>query len=273
MSRYFLCALLLVPNLLYAQSNLPAELARERADHSRWLGQDPLSPARAAALVQIPPAGVTLGPDGSDVLVPGAPTATVREARGQLLLTGWGAERTLAHGRATPLRGVRLIPLGTSGRMQLAVYRDDKPGKRPTYYPYSAAARLTVTLAPATPKVQRILAPDGTTVEATEIGTIAATFGAATVALRVMRVRESEEESRLLINFRDATNDAGTYPAGRFVELIPLGGDRYTLDFNRAFNPYCAYSSVFPCPIPWAGNLFEGKVEAGEKYPAEVVAR
>ena len=273
MSRYFLGALLLAPTLLYAQTNLPADLARERADRAQWLAHDPLSPARAAALAMVPPSGVTLGPDGSDVVISGAPLATVREARGQLTLTGWGAEHTLAQGRATPLRGVRLIPLGTTGRMQLAVYRDDKPGKRPTYYPYAASARQSVTLTPITPKPQRILAPDGTTVEATEVGTVSATLGATTVALRVMRVRESEEESRLLINFRDATNDAGSYPAGRFVELIPLNGQRYTLDLNRAFNPYCAYSSVFPCPIPWAGNLFEGKVEAGERYPAEVVAR
>ena len=273
MSRYFLGALLLAPTLLYAQTNLPADLARERADHSRWLESDPLSPARAAALALVPAAGITLGPEGSDVVVAGAPAAMVRETRGQLLLTGWGAERTLAHGRATPFHGVRLVSLGTSRRMQLAVYRDNKPGKRPTYYPYAAPARQIVALMPITPKPQRILAPDGTTVEATEIGTVSATLGATTVALRVMRLPMNEEESQLLINFRDATNDAGTYPAGRFVELIPLGGDRYTLDFNRAFNPYCAYSSVFPCPIPWAGNLFEGKVEAGEKYPAEVVAR
>jgi uncharacterized protein (DUF1684 family) len=157
--------------------------------------------------------------------------------------------------------------------MQLAVYGDTKPGKRPKYYHYAAGARLTVTLTPATPRSQRILSPEGATVQANEIGTVNATIGGTTVPLRVMRVSTSEDESELLINFRDATNGAGSYAAGRFVELIPLGGDRYTLDLNRAFNPYCSYSTVFPCPIPWAGNAFTGKVEAGEMYPPEELGR
>lgn len=263
---------LLVPSRLLAQA-VPADLARERADRSHWLSADPLSPARALALVQIPPTGLTLGPEGSDIVVPGAPRATVRERAGQVTLAGWGSDRTLPNGRPTALHGVRLLPLGVAGRIQLAVYRDDKPGKRPVYYPHNAGAKLTVTLAPGTPKPQRILSPDGTTVQATEVGSVAATFGGATVPLRVMRVAMGEEESILLINFRDGTTDAGTYPAGRFVELIPIAGDRYTLDLNRAFNPYCAYSSVFPCPIPWSGNLIAARVEAGEKYPAETVAR
>jgi hypothetical protein len=198
-----------------------------------------------------------------------APHGAIREERGSLILSGWGPDRALTPGRATALHGVRLVPFGTPGRMNLLVYQESRPGKRPTYYPWLAAARRTVTLTPGTPKPQRILSPDGTTVNATEIGTVAIPFGDSTVALRVMRVSLSEDESQLLINFRDATNGEGSYPAGRFVELIPQGGDRYILDLNRAFNPNCAYSSVFPCPIPWTGNVFSGRVEAGEKYPAE----
>jgi uncharacterized protein (DUF1684 family) len=151
--------------------------------------------------------------------------------------------------------------------MQLVVYQDDKPGKRPLFYPYAAGALQRVTLTPTTPKPQRILAPDGTSADATEIGTVTATVAGATATLRVMRLQVNEEESELLINFRDATTGHGTYPAGRFVELIPAGHDRYTLDLNRAFNPNCAYSNAFPCPFPWAGNEFPGKIEAGEKYP------
>ena len=80
------------------------------------------------------------------------------------------------------------------------------------------------------------------------------------------RIPTGEDESELEIYFRDATNDQGTYPAGRFVSLVPAGEGRYRLDFNRARNPFCAYSSAFPCPAPWRGNTIEGKVEAGEKY-------
>ena len=268
MRSYLLATALFAPSLLIAQS-IPADVARERAERIHWLGQDPLSPARAITIAAIPPAGATLGPDGSDVVVAGAPRATVSESNGRLTITGWGVERGLPLGRPTAAHGVRIVPVGTPGRMQLVVYKDDKPGKRPLFYPYTPGARQTVTLVPSTPRPQRILAPDGTSADATEIGTVTATVAGSTATLRVMRVQLSEEESELLINFRDGTTGKGTYPAGRFVELISAGHDRYTLDLNRAFNPNCAYSNAFPCPFPWAGNEFMGKVEAGEKYPPE----
>ena len=259
---------LLWPSLLVSQTP-PADLARERSARTHWLSTDPQSPARAIALVGVGPTGVSLGPTGADVPVANAPHGVVNERSGRLVLTGWGAERTLAGGQGTTLHGVRLVPVGTPGRMHLLVYQADKPGKRPTYYPWLASARSTVTLTPTTPKPQRILSPDGTTVSATEIGSVTFPFGDSSAVLRVMRIPLTEDESQLLINFRDGTTGQGTYPAGRFVELIPAGGDRYTLDINRAFNPNCAYSSVFPCPIPWSGNVIAGRVEAGEKYPAE----
>jgi uncharacterized protein (DUF1684 family) len=50
------------------------------------------------------------------------------------------------------------------------------------------------------------------------------------------------------------------------VSLVPTGDGRYRLDFNRARNPFCAYSSAFACPAPWRGNAIGAKVEAGERY-------
>lgn len=263
-----LATALLWPSLVVAQAP-PADLARERAARTHWLSTDPQSPARAIALVGVGPTGVSLGPTGADIPVANAPHGVVQETGGRLVLSGWGADRPLVPGHAVSQNGVRLLPFGTAGRMHLLVYQNDRPGKRPVFFPWLAGARRTVTLTPTTPKPQRILSPDGTTVSATEIGTVTFPFGDSTAVLRVMRIPLSEDESQLLINFRDATNSAGSYPAGRFVELIPAGGDRYTLDLNRAFNPNCAYSSVFPCPIPWSGNVFPARVEAGEKYPAE----
>ena len=85
--------------------------------------------------------------------------------------------------------------------------------------------------------------------------------------LRVYRVGAADdEEAPLLIFFRDSTNARGSYPAGRFVELIPEGGGRYLVDFNRARNPYCAYSTIFPCPAPWPGNSLATAIAAGERY-------
>jgi uncharacterized protein (DUF1684 family) len=73
-------------------------------------------------------------------------------------------------------------------------------------------------------------------------------------------------ESDLEIYFRDATNGDSTYPAGRFVTLLPAGQGKWRLDFNRARNPFCAYSSAFACPAPWRGNAIPAEVRAGEQY-------
>ena len=87
------------------------------------------------------------------------------------------------------------------------------------------------------------------------------------MSLRVRRFPgASDDEAELEIYFRDGTSGQGSYPAGRFVSLDPIGGGRYRLDFNRARNPFCAYSSVYPCPAPWPGNTIAGRIEAGERY-------
>jgi uncharacterized protein (DUF1684 family) len=76
----------------------------------------------------------------------------------------------------------------------------------------------------------------------------------------------TEDESELLVFFRDRTSARGSYDGGRFVELLPRPDGTYLLDFNRARNPFCAYSSVFPCPAPWPGNTLDAEVAAGERY-------
>jgi uncharacterized protein (DUF1684 family) len=116
------------------------------------------------------------------------------------------------------------------------------------------------------PRQIRVLASDGIEVEATEIGSVAVPFGGRTL-LRVLRIPfAGGDESDLEIYFRDESNGDGTYPAGRFVSLLPLSNGRFRLDFNRARNPFCAYSSVYPCPAPWRGNTLPAAIRAGERY-------
>jgi len=110
-----------------------------------------------------------------------------------------------------------------------------------------------------------VLAANGTETEATEAGSIVLNLGAP-ARLRVLRIASGGEESELEIFFRDQSNGQGTYPAGRFVSLIPLPNGHYRLDFNRARNPFCAYSAVYPCPAPWRGNVIAVSIRAGERY-------
>jgi uncharacterized protein (DUF1684 family) len=69
----------------------------------------------------------------------------------------------------------------------------------------------------------------------------------------------------LSILFTDRTTGGETYATGRYLDLGPPQGGLYTLDFNRAYNPLCAYTHVYNCPIPPRENALPIAVRAGEK--------
>ena len=73
------------------------------------------------------------------------------------------------------------------------------------------------------------------------------------------------DEKSVSVFFRDATSGEETYGVGRYVdpEALPNGGWR--LDFNNAYNPACAVSDHYNCPIPRKGNTLSVAIRAGEK--------
>lgn len=72
----------------------------------------------------------------------------------------------------------------------------------------------------------------------------------------------------LFLPFADATNGNETYGGGRYVNLEELPDGRMRLDFNRAYNPYCAYNDRWICPLPPPENRLDFAVRAGErKFP------
>jgi len=74
-------------------------------------------------------------------------------------------------------------------------------------------------------------------------------------------------ESDFSIFFRDATTGAESYGVGRYLEPEKLPDGRYRLDFNNAYNPACAYSEHYNCPIPPKENRLPMAVRAGELDP------
>jgi uncharacterized protein len=68
----------------------------------------------------------------------------------------------------------------------------------------------------------------------------------------------------LFIPFRDLTSATETYGAGRYLEMRENTTGVYDLDFNRAFNPYCAYNSTYSCPVPPEENRLSVAIRAGE---------
>lgn len=252
--------------------SLPAQtreaVERERREFAGWLGTAPVSPLRAVVVRPIG-TGLTVGPETADIPLAGIPAGRLTERDGRVTLIQGDESRNLVRGRATVAGTWRLVVTGPPGRSAVTVYRGDagKP-KQPIYYPYDPGAAHVVALTPAREAAgQRLLAPDGVEVEGSDAGTVTLRIGGAPATLQVKRLPgASEDESELEIYFRDATADRGSYPAGRFVALIPRPDGRYLLDFNRARNPFCAYNTVYPCPAPWRGNLLSQPVRAGERY-------
>jgi uncharacterized protein (DUF1684 family) len=76
----------------------------------------------------------------------------------------------------------------------------------------------------------------------------------------------SEYRGTLFLPFADETSAKETYGAGRYLELKKTpGATSVTLDFNAAYNPYCAYADNFSCPFPPKQNFLKTAVRAGEK--------
>ena len=65
--------------------------------------------------------------------------------------------------------------------------------------------------------------------------------------------------------FQDSGRGKETYGAGRYVDVEPLDGERLRVDFNYAYNPYCAYNDGWSCPLPPAENRLNVPIQAGEK--------
>ena len=71
----------------------------------------------------------------------------------------------------------------------------------------------------------------------------------------------------LFIPFKDLTNGKESYGGGRYIDLRmrQLDKDKVILDFNKSYNPYCAFSEEYSCPIPPKENHLTIAIEAGEK--------
>lgn len=78
-------------------------------------------------------------------------------------------------------------------------------------------------------------------------------------------VEAGEPPDRLFVPFADQTTGQDTYKAGRYLEIPRSSTGIYTVDFNRAFNPYCYYNPTYDCPFPPRENRLAIRIEAGEK--------
>ena len=74
-------------------------------------------------------------------------------------------------------------------------------------------------------------------------------------------------EGNLFLPFKDLTSNKETYGAGRYLDfgINEVNGNQITIDFNKAYHPYCAYNQTFTCPVPPAENFINALVKVGER--------
>ncbi len=78
-------------------------------------------------------------------------------------------------------------------------------------------------------------------------------------------IKKDEYKNHLFIPFTDKTNGNETYGGGRFIDLEIPEGDTIIIDFNKAYNPYCAYNIKYSCPIPPKENYLDAAIKSGVK--------
>ncbi len=74
-----------------------------------------------------------------------------------------------------------------------------------------------------------------------------------------------QSDHGFFLPFVDSLAGSETYPAGRYLEPEALPGGHFLIDFNIAYNPYCAYNEMWSCPITPAENRLKVAIRAGEK--------
>jgi hypothetical protein len=78
---------------------------------------------------------------------------------------------------------------------------------------------------------------------------------------------KEEMKNHLFLPFNDLTNYKSTFGGGRYIDLstIEIHNNKIWLDFNKCYNPYCAYKEGYSCPIPPSENRLNTRIEAGEQ--------
>jgi uncharacterized protein (DUF1684 family) len=100
------------------------------------------------------------------------------------------------------------------------------------------------------------------------VGVLQFTFKGQELSLGAFVPEGTKRIGELFVPFADETTGTETYASGRYLDLRPTATGLYTVDFNYAYNPYCAYNKTYECPFPPRSNRLKVPIRAGEKVPA-----
>jgi uncharacterized protein (DUF1684 family) len=136
------------------------------------------------------------------------------------------------------------------------------------YYPYNPQLDLTVTVTQFEDKSDiQVQTSSGQPRWYRRYGEFTFDVNGETVRLTIYQAPHG-----FFLPFVDGSAGDETYPSGRYIEPEQLDGDTFHIDFNQVYNPYCAYSTGWSCPITPAENRTSVKIEAGEKLPPKTWA-
>jgi len=135
------------------------------------------------------------------------------------------------------------------------------------YFPADIRYKITAGLVPVQNKKSVLLTTnDGSTQQYVEYAFAEFDLDGYHNRLLILEVIEpGPTRGKLFLAFGDATSAVETYGSGRYLDVAKVpGASTITLDFNKAYNPYCAYVEKYTCPFPPTGNLLKVSIKAGE---------
>lgn len=261
---------------------------KDRRETVEYFRTNPMSPLAAIVREDIPRGGtVTIGSAADNAVVLADSGVSAHHASVRVEGEGFrvealdpGATFTV---KDTSTRAATLKP-GTIGvgRYRVRLSYQNAPAvivfdparlatatfKGPTYYPYNARYRFLVPLArESKADTVRIESTHSQPRPALRVGRFALKVGGKTVRLAAYRLLEpGVGEDDLGLFFMDRTNGKGSYHGGRYVDVAQQPDGRYLVDLNLAYNPSCAYSPHYNCPIPPLENRLRVRLPVGESY-------
>jgi uncharacterized protein len=277
-----------------AQTALPAQgaaeiikaIERDRADTQRWLRSDPESYLAATdrrdfgsskALTvgrsadndvrlddpAVSPHHLRVAVDGDSFRI----SALDAPAR---FVAGGTPQRTATAGPSSIQVARFRLRLSHQGFPALIVFDPKSPHfkeyKGLKYFPIDLAYRYELGLVKSE-RPERVIVQStrGNERPARRLGWFDFKAGSTPVRLEAVQLLEpGVGEEDISVFFRDATTGGDSYPVGRYVDVKRTAGGKYLLDFNLAYNPACAFSDYYNCPIPSKANTLAIAIRAGE---------
>lgn len=130
------------------------------------------------------------------------------------------------------------------------------------YFEPAADLRFELVPEPADGAPIRVQTSDGQVREYHRAATVAFEVDGDQVTLTLL---SQPSRPGYFLPFRDSTSGRETYGAGRYLDLEDAHDGRVHIDFNLAYNPYCAYDDAYSCPLPPHENWLQIPIRAGEK--------